>query len=56
MDIDTTRVRELLNKRDEIDVELASIFSGTKERKQQKCSKCGSVEHNARACTSTATV
>jgi hypothetical protein len=47
MDIDTNRVRELLDKRDEIDQELGSIF---KERKTQRCSKCGEEGHTARTC------
>jgi len=50
MDIDTNRVRELLNKRDEIEAELAAIFTGTKERKAQRCSKCGEEGHTARTC------
>jgi hypothetical protein len=48
MDIDTQRVRELLDKRDQIDTELAAIFSGTK--KQVTCSKCGTAGHTARTC------
>ena len=50
MDIDTSKVRELLNKRDEIDAELAAIFS-LKERKPIRCSKCGEEGHTARTCT-----
>jgi hypothetical protein len=41
MSIDTAKVREPLDERDEIDQELASMFNGTKERKPQRCSKCG---------------
>lgn len=50
MDIDTNRIRDLLNKREEIDQELASIFIGTKERKPQTCGKCGEAGHSARTC------
>lgn len=50
MDIDTHRIRELLNKRDEIDAELAVIFTGTKDRKPQKCSICQQEGHSARTC------
>lgn len=51
MDFDTTRVRELLNKRDEIDAELAAIFTGTVARKQIKCGNCGEEGHTVRTCT-----
>jgi hypothetical protein len=50
MDIDINRIKELITKREEIDQELASMFNGTKERKPQRCSKCGSDQHNARSC------
>ena len=50
MDIDTARIRELLNRRDEIDTELAALFTGTKERKPQKCSRCQQEGHSARTC------
>ena len=45
--------RELIARRDEIDQQLAALFGGgePKTRKAQTCSKCGSPEHNARACT-----
>ena len=51
MDLDTQKVRELLDKRDEIDKELQEIF-GTqpKERKPTTCSKCGQSGHTARTC------
>jgi hypothetical protein len=49
--IDTAKIRELLDKRDEIDNQLMSMFNGNgKERKKQSCSKCGSDQHNARSC------
>jgi len=50
MDLDVTRIRELLDKRDEIDQELQSLVTGTKERKVQRCSKCGEEGHTARTC------
>jgi len=50
LDIDVNRVRELLNKREEIDLELTSMFNGGMDRKPQRCSKCGSEDHNARSC------
>ena len=50
MDIDTSRVRELLNKRDEIDAELAAAFSGANIRKNVKCGACGEEGHTARTC------
>ena len=51
--IDTVRVRELLDKRDEIDRELASIFTIGKIRAPQKCGNCGEEGHSARTCTKT---
>ena len=50
MDIDTTKIRELLDRRDALDQELASLIGGTKERKPQRCSICSSTEHSARTC------
>ncbi len=49
MDLDTQKVRELLDRRDKIDEELQSIF-GAKERKPSTCSKCGQAGHSARTC------
>ena len=49
--MDTQKLRELLNKRDEIDAEIVAVVTGGKERKAQKCSRCGDATHNARACT-----
>lgn len=51
MDIDTAKVRELLNQRDQIDNELALIFTGGKEKKPIKCGKCGEDGHTARTCS-----
>lgn len=50
--MDTNKVRELLDKRDEIDRQLAEIFGG-KEKKTIKCGKCGEEGHTARTCTKT---
>ena len=57
MDLDATmtRIRELVQEREEIDAELLSVLNTTaresKERKQQTCSKCGKAGHTARTCT-----
>lgn len=63
MDVDISRARELLSKREElanelseIDAELGGIFSGNgsgkskSKRAPQKCSKCGEEGHSARTC------
>ena len=50
MEIDTGRVRELLDKRDAIDAELAAIFTNGKERKPTRCSSCNEEGHTARTC------
>jgi len=50
MDLDTTKVRELLDARDKIDAELQSIFTNGKERKEIKCGNCGETGHTARTC------
>ena len=50
MDINIERVKELIAKREEIDAELVAMFNGGKDRKPQRCSKCGSDQHNARSC------
>jgi len=50
MELDTQKVRELLNKRDAIDEEMQAIFSGGKERKAIKCGSCGEEGHSARTC------
>lgn len=51
MEIDTNRIRELLDKRDELDAELASLFTGAKERKPQSCGSCGETGHSSRTCS-----
>jgi hypothetical protein len=53
MDIDIQHVRDLLNRREEIDRELAAIFAGrggSSERKPQRCSLCQQEGHSARTC------
>ena len=50
MDFDTQRIRELLNKRDEIDAELAGIFAGIAPKKAIKCGHCQLDGHTARTC------
>ena len=54
MDIDTQRIRELLNRRDEIDAELAGLFSGMAPKKSVRCSHCKEEGHTARTCAKTA--
>lgn len=52
--MDTAKIRELLDQRDNLDKELAAIVNGSKkERKPLTCSKCGSPDHTARNCTVT---
>lgn len=48
--MDTNKLRELLDKRDELDAEILSIVSGMKERKPQTCGNCGETGHSARTC------
>lgn len=48
--MDTTRIRELLKQRDELDEEIREAVGGTKERKPQKCSHCQQEGHTARNC------
>lgn len=50
MDIDTIRVRALLDRRDEIDAELVAIFSGSPAKKPIRCGHCGKDGHSARSC------
>jgi hypothetical protein len=58
LDYDIDRAKELIKMRDEIDTELAEIFSATPRvgsaRKPQKCGKCGKEGHSARTCPDTA--
>ncbi len=55
MDIDDriARVKDLIQKREEIDSELAGLFGiAVKARKTLRCSKCGDEGHNAKTCPS----
>lgn len=55
MDIDTKieRVKELIQKREDLDAELASIFGiAFKNKKASRCSRCGEEGHNAKTCPS----
>lgn len=49
-DIDTARVRELLDQRDAIDRELLAIFSGQAAKKPIRCGECSEEGHSARTC------
>jgi len=53
--MDTQRIRQLLDRRDEIDRELAEAVSGNGNgnghKKTVKCSACGEEGHTARTCT-----
>ncbi len=49
MEFDTNRVRELLDKRDELDQELQTIFNAP-QKKLIKCGTCGEDGHSARTC------
>jgi hypothetical protein len=48
MDIDTQRIRSLLDKRDAIDEELKAALAG--EKKSITCSACNQQGHTARSC------
>jgi hypothetical protein len=55
MDIDDriARVKDLIQKREEIDTELAGMFGiAVKVKKSLRCSKCGHEGHNAKTCPS----
>jgi hypothetical protein len=55
MDFDDriTRVKDLIQRREEIDAELAGLFNITiKSKKTLRCSKCGEEGHNAKTCSS----
>lgn len=49
MEIDTQRIRVLLDKRDEIDAELAQALAGA-PKKAIKCGTCQQEGHTARTC------
>jgi hypothetical protein len=55
MDIDDriARAKDLIQKREEIDAELAGLFGiAIKAKKTLRCSKCGDEGHNAKTCPS----
>jgi hypothetical protein len=46
------RVKDLIQKREEIDAELAGMFGLVgRVKKPLRCSKCGEEGHNAKTCT-----
>jgi hypothetical protein len=46
------RVKELIQKREEIDAELAGLFGlSPRAKKTARCTKCGGEGHNAKTCT-----
>lgn len=52
MDERLTRIKTLIGEIEEKETELNGLIGGapTRTRAAQKCSKCGSSEHNARNC------
>jgi hypothetical protein len=51
MEIDIERAKELIGQREEIDTELAALFTGEKKKRTaQKCSVCDKEGHTARNC------
>ena len=45
------RVKELIQKREEIDAELAGLFGlSPRVKKTARCTKCGGEGHNAKTC------
>jgi hypothetical protein len=53
MDIDDriAKAKGLIQKREEIDAELAEIFGiSVRGKKTSRCSKCGEEGHNAKTC------
>jgi nucleoid DNA-binding protein len=52
VDESIARVKELIQKREEIDAELAGLFGlSARAKKTARCSKCGEEGHNAKTCT-----
>jgi hypothetical protein len=55
MEIDSkiARVKELIAKREELDVEISELLNGAaRERRTLKCSICGEPGHRATTCPS----
>lgn len=50
-EMDTQKLRDLLDKRDQIDSEIAAtVLGSSKSRAPQKCGHCGEEGHSARTC------
>jgi hypothetical protein len=53
MDERISRVKDLIQKREEVDAELAGLFGiSVKTKKTLRCSKCGEEGHNTKTCSS----
>lgn len=50
MEIDTQKIRALIDKRDDIDRELSELLTNTRERKPQSCGTCSQPGHSSRTC------
>jgi hypothetical protein len=50
MDARLLRIRELITEQERIETELGTLIAGGKERKTQRCSKCGEEGHSSRTC------
>lgn len=49
--MDSQKLRELLDEKDEIEIDIAKLVNADKkERAPQKCKICGSLEHTKRKC------
>jgi hypothetical protein len=56
MEIDTkiARIKELIQRREDIDAELATFLTiGAKTKKIVRCSRCGEEGHNSKTCSNT---
>jgi hypothetical protein len=54
MDQSFARIRELINQMEAVENELGQLVTGSvKERRPQRCGKCGEEGHSARTCTKT---
>jgi hypothetical protein len=53
IDSKIARVKDLIAKREEIDMELGELLGGSvRERRSPRCSVCGEPGHRASTCTS----
>jgi Zinc knuckle len=48
--MDTQKIRELLDRRDELDRQIADAVGPARPRAAQKCSICQQEGHSARTC------